>query len=104
MIPALPLIFKYWRVGVVVAAFVAGCVVTNWYWEAGEARALRRGIEHAAQKSTGLEIQLELLQRKERATNRSYANETRKDTYRCPFPADGDWVLNDARTAGKHAR
>lgn len=83
---------------------IAGGVGVAKLWNASEAAELRRGIEHAAQKSTGLEIQLELLQRKERATNRSHANETRKDMYRCPFPADGNWVLNDALTAGKHAR
>ncbi|MCE9566382.1 MAG: hypothetical protein K8U57_30530 [Planctomycetes bacterium] len=84
--------------------FVAGCVVTNKWWQASEAAELQRSIEHGAEKAAGLEIQLELLQREARETNRRYANETRKDAYRCPLPSDGLRLLNEARTAAKPDR
>lgn len=90
----------------IIAGFVLGWTINGWRWEAKEAEAIKSAVAEAEKKlsdfqaaSADFETELAKLRDNERQLTKRLANETRRDAYRCPLPADGLQLLNQARNA-----
>jgi len=102
----IPVIGNKWlTLGVAVAAFTAGCVVTTWRWKADERDQLAAAMSARTDREAKLneraekaEDQLAKIAHENRSLSRRIANETRADTYRCPVPTGGVRLLEQARS------
>lgn len=109
MIPAILPLLRWWPLLVAGVAFVVGWTVQGWRCEAREKAAIEESnrlqqelIERANTNAAMLEREISLQQQRNRDLQGRLSRETRNDAYRCPVPARGVQLINEART-GKAA-
>lgn len=88
-----------------VAAFLAGWTIQGWRCEAGQKAAAEAALQArvaaeaaAAEHSGRLERRIAELDAARQSLTKRLNYETRNGAYRCPVPADGLRLLNEART------
>lgn len=94
---------RWWPLAAALAAFAAGWQVNGWRIEAERVAVMtaQRKAQIARQddintKAEGLEKKLAANEANRQNLARRLTHETRKDAYRCPLPASGVQLLNDA--------
>ena len=105
MIAAILPWIKFWPLALAVFAFFAGARIEHLRCEAGKSADLTAAIAEyektskaALARSDALEDAVAALRKQTRTLTGRLSHETRKDSYRCPVPADGVRLLNAART------